>query len=296
MLIRESSKVSEDHLRISAVLVCCDEEENVERCLQSLTWADEIVVVDSFSQDRTVELCKKYTNRIFQREWSGMVQQRAYSISLARNEWVFAIDADEVVTETLRDEILMRLDEDKNERSGYYIKRHSYYLGRWIDHGGWYPDFKLRLFKKDKAYVGGENPHDRCFVRGKKAKLKGEIIHYPYKNISHQLRTIDTYSDIVSERLFKEKVAFPLIKMFIKPSWKFFETYIYKRGFLDGLPGFVISVLSSYYVFMKYAKLWEKRKTIRNRPVQEVQQIPSKTATSPEWRHAQSAMSHPLEH
>jgi glycosyltransferase involved in cell wall biosynthesis len=288
--------VRDDHLRVSAVLVCCDEEENVERCLQSLTWTDEIIVVDSFSQDRTLGLCRKYTDRIFQREWSGMVQQRAYAVSLARNEWVFAIDADEVVSEKLRDEVLARLSEDKNEKSGYYVKRHSYYLGRWINHGGWYPDFKLRLFRKDKAYVGGENPHDRCFVHGKTAKLKGEIIHYPYKNISRQLCTIDNYSDIVSDRLFKEKSAFPLVKMYIKPPVKFIETYIYKLGFLDGLPGFVISVLSSYYVFMKYAKLWEKRKVTRHRSAQVVPQISSKTAISPEWRHARSALSPPLEH
>jgi glycosyltransferase involved in cell wall biosynthesis len=285
-----------DHPKVSAVLVCCDEEENVERCLQSLAWADEIIVVDSFSQDRTVELCRKYTNRIFRREWSGMVQQREYAVSLARNEWVFAIDADEVVSEKLRDEVLARLSEDKNEKSGYYVKRHSYYLGRWINHGGWYPDFKLRLFRKDKAYVGGENPHDRCFVHGKTAKLKGEMIHYPYKDISRQLCTIDNYSDIVSDRLFKEKSAFPLVKMYIKPPVKFIETYIYKLGFLDGLPGFVISVLSSYYVFMKYAKLWEKRKVIRHRSAQVVPQISSKTAISPEWRHARSALSPPLEH
>ena len=289
--------MSDDHIRVSAVLVCCDEEENIEQCLQSLAWANEIIVVDSFSQDRTEESCRKYTNRIFQREWSGMVQQREYAVSLARNEWVFAIDADEVVTEALRDEVLTRLSKDKNEKNGYYVKRHSYYLGRWINHGGWFPDFKLRLFRKDKVFVGGENPHDKCFVRGKTAKLKGEMIHYPYKNISRHLRTINTYSDIVSERLLKEKFSFPLVKMFIKPPVKFFETYIYKLGFLDELPGFVISVLSSYYVFMKYATLWEKRRTTRHTPAAQVlPQISSKTAISPEWRHARSALSPPLEH
>lgn len=274
--------MSGDHFKVSAVIVCCDEEENVERCLQSLAWADEIVVVDSFSQDRTVELCRKYTSRIFQMEWSGMIRQREYAVSLAQNEWVFAVDADEVVTETLRNEVLKRLSEDKNDNSGYYIKRHSHYLGRWINHGGWYPDFKLRLFRKNKVYVGGENPHDKCFVHGRTARLKGEMIHYPYRNISRQLRTIDTYSDIVSERLFKKKSAFLLVKMFFKPPVKFLETYIYKLGFLDELPGFVISVLSSYYIFIKYAKLWEKRKTIRQRSTQVVPQILSRTATSTE--------------
>ena len=107
--------------------------------------------------------------------------------------------------------------------------------------------------------MGGENPHDRCFVHGRAAKLKGEMIHYPYKSISRQLRTIDTYSDIVSERLSEKKAAFLLVKMIFKPPVKFLETYVYKLGFLDGLAGFVIAVLSSYYIFVKYAKLWEKR-------------------------------------
>jgi len=111
-----------DHPKVSGVLVCCDEEENVERCLQSLTWADEIIVVDSFSRDKTVELCRKYTDKIFQREWSGMVEQRTYAVSLARNEWVFVIDADEVVTERLRDEVLTRLSEDKNEKSRRWLE------------------------------------------------------------------------------------------------------------------------------------------------------------------------------
>ena len=195
---------------------------------------------------------------------------------------VLAIDADEVVTETLCDEILTRLSEDKNEYSGYYIRRHSHYLGRWINHGGWYPDFKLRLFRKDKVYVGGENPHDKCFVQGRTAKLEGEMIHYPYKNISRQLRTIDTYSDIVSERIFKEKPVFSSIRMFVKPPVKFLETYIYKLGFFDGLPGFVIAVLSSYYIFMKYAKLCEKKNAVRHESTQVVQQIFSRTSTSPE--------------
>ena len=223
-------------------------------------WADEIIVVDSFSTDRTVELCKKYTKRLYQREWPGFIQQKSYAVSLAQYEWVFSLDSDEVVTEKLRDEILIRLSSDKDKINGYYVKRHSFYLGRWINHGGWYPDYKLRLFKKSEVVCGGENPHDKYFVNGKTARLNGEIEHYTYRSISDQLSTIDKFSEISADGLFRKGSRFALVKMFFKPPVKFFETYVYKLGFLDGLAGFIISVLSSYYIFVKFAKLWEKRK------------------------------------
>jgi glycosyltransferase involved in cell wall biosynthesis len=249
-----------DKLKISAVVVCYNERDNIEQCLKSLSWTDEIVVVDSFSTDGTAELCKKYTDRVYQREWPGYIEQKTYAVSLVKNEWVFSLDSDEVVTDILRDEILTRLSADKNEMNGYYVKRHSFYLGRWINHGGWYPDYKLRLFKKDEVFHGGENPHDRYFVKGKTAKLKGEIEHYTYKDISDQLSTIDRFSEIASEGLYIRDSRFALIKMLFKPPASFLETYVYKLGFLDGLAGFIISVLTSYYVFVKYAKLWEKKK------------------------------------
>ncbi len=156
-----------NHPKVSAVIICYNEEDNILRCLNSLVWTDEIVVVDSFSTDRTIVLCKKHTGEVYQKKWPGIVRQREHAISLAKNEWVLAIDADEAATRELRDEILSKLSEDKNENDGYYMKRHSFYLGRWINHGGWYPDYKLRLFRKDKVYVGGENPHEKCFVNGK---------------------------------------------------------------------------------------------------------------------------------
>ena len=249
-----------DKPKISATVVCYNEEDNIERCLKSLLWADEIIVVDSFSTDRTVELCKKYTKRVYQREWPGFIQQKSYAVSLAQYEWVFSLDSDEIVTEKLRDEILTRLSTDKDKINGYYVKRHSFYLGRWINHGGWYPDYKLRLFKKSEVVCGGENPHDKYFVNGKTARLNGEIEHYTYRSISDQLSTIDKFSEISADGLFRKGSRFALVKMFFKPPVKFFETYVYKLGFLDGLAGFIISVLSSYYIFVKFAKLWEKRK------------------------------------
>ena len=133
--------------KISGVIVCYNEEENIERCLKSIAWADEIVVVDSFSTDNTLDICRKYTDTIHRRKWPGFIQQNEFAISLAQNEWVFAIDSDEAVTDELRDEIFDRLSADEDKYAGYYVKRHTFYLGKWINHGGWYPDYKLRLFK-----------------------------------------------------------------------------------------------------------------------------------------------------
>ncbi|RLB07044.1 MAG: glycosyltransferase family 2 protein [Deltaproteobacteria bacterium] len=243
---------------ISGVVVCFNEEENIERCLKSLTWTDEIVVVDSYSTDNTVSICKKYTDRVYQREWPGINKQKEYAVSLAKNEWVFILDADEVVSEELKEEIIKRLSSDKGKYDGYMVKRHTYYLGRWINHGGWYPDYKLRLFKKQKGYFVGKDPHDKIAVSGDVAKLNGEIYHFTYKDIAHHIRTINSFSDVVANNE-KEKERFIIPKMLFKPAIKFLETYVYKLGFLDGIPGFIISVLSSYYVFIKYAKLWEKR-------------------------------------
>jgi len=246
-------------MKISAAVVCFNEEKNIERCLKSLEWADEIVVVDSFSTDNTVSICRKYTDRVYQRKWPGINKQKEFAVSLTKNEWVFVLDADEEVSKELRNEIRKRLEADDGRYDGYMIKRHTYYLGRWINHGGWYPDYKLRLFKKSKARFVGEDPHDKVAVLGKVGKLKGDIYHYTYEDISHHLRTINSFSDVVSENMLKKKERFLLPKMLLKPPIKFFETYIYKLGFLDGIPGLIISILSSYYVFLKYAKLWEKR-------------------------------------
>lgn len=247
-------------MKVSGIVVCFNEEKNIEKCLKSLLWADEIIVVDSYSTDNTVSICKKYTDKIYQREWPGINKQKEYAVSLSQNEWVFVLDADEMASEGLAKEILERLESDNNKFDGYMVKRHTYYLGKWIDHGGWYPDYKLRLFKKSKGYFGGEDPHDKIIVNGNVARLEGEIYHYTYENISHHIRTINNFSDVVSQKMLEKSEKFVLPKMLAKPLIKFFETYVYKLGFLDGIQGLIISVLSSYYVFLKYAKLWELRK------------------------------------
>ena len=246
--------------QISACIITFNEEENIRDCLESVKWVEEIVVVDSMSKDRTVEVSREYTDKIFQIEWQGHVKQKNSALNYATNEWVLCLDADERVSPELKEEIEHQLARDDKILDGYSFPRRSYYLGRWINHGGWYPDYKLRLFKKSKGRWGGQDPHDKVILKGTSTRLKGEILHFVYKDLSHQLKTVDNFSAITAKVLEQEGESFSLLKLLIRSPFRFFEMYFIKQGFRDGLPGFVIAVTSSFYVFLKYAKLWELQK------------------------------------
>lgn len=231
----------------------------MEGCLQSLWWVDEIIIVDSFSTDATLDICARYTDKIFQRKWTNHPDQKNYAISLANHSWVLSVDADERLSPELIDEIRAELASPTGSYDGYAFPRHVFYLGRWINHGGWYPDYKLRLFRKDKGKFGGIDPHDKVTLDGKVKRLKGDLWHFTYKNISHHVMTADQYSKIFADLFAENGIRFLSLKLLLKPMVKFFETYFYKAGMIDGLPGFVISAVTSFYIFLKYAKIWEKR-------------------------------------
>jgi glycosyltransferase involved in cell wall biosynthesis len=252
---------------ISACIVCFNEENNIRKCLESITWVKDcggqIVVVDSFSTDKTIDICREYTDDVFQNPWPGFVNQKNHALSLAKNDWVLSLDADERISESLRDAILAEWKSGRYKKvDGYLMKRHTFYLGRWINHGGWYPDYKIRLFRKSKGRWGGRDPHDHILMDEAAAvqKLNDDILHYTYEDISHQIKTIDRFSDASSEALLSEGKTFCLCNLLFRPPVKFIETYLLKLGFLDGLAGFIIAVSSSFYVFVKYAKMWEKNK------------------------------------
>lgn len=242
---------------ISACIITYNEEKNIEACLESISWVNEIIVVDAMSVDSTVERCRRHTDRVYQKEWQGHVKQKNYALQFAQNEWVLCLDADERVSPELRQEIEACLSRESHTADGYFFPRHSYYLGKWINHGGWYPDYKLRLFKKSKGHWGGKDPHDRLELDGVSEYLKSDLLHYVYRNLSHQLQTVDSFSAITASIMQAEGERFSPIRLIIHPVFKFFGTYFIKRGFMDGLPGFIISVASSFYVFLRYAKLWE---------------------------------------
>lgn len=244
-------------MKISVSIITFNEEHNLIDCLESVRGCDEIVVVDSFSTDRTVEIARRYTDRVIQRAWPGYVAQKNFALEQCTGDWILCLDADERCTPELRDEIRGALVVS-DSTVGYTMSRHTRYLGRWINHGGWYPDRKLRLVRRGRARWEGVDPHDKLVADGPTADLQGEIHHFTYRSFAHQLRIVNKFSDVAVDEWIKEGRLPSLFLMLFHPPIKFLECYVWKLGFLDGLAGFIIAVTSSFYAFAKHVKLWEK--------------------------------------
>jgi glycosyltransferase involved in cell wall biosynthesis len=242
--------------KISVYMITYNNERTAEKALRSVAWADEIVVVDSFSHDKTVEICRKFTDKVFQRKWPGHRDQYQFAADLTTHEWMMFVDADEEVPPELADEIRKVLNERAMDLDGLFVYRRTYYLGRWIRYGGWYPDGEVRLYRRKKGrWEGGL--HAKIEVNGKVRSLKNQYLHYTYRNISDQIQTIDQYSRVAAEDLSQKGEKLSLFKLFFHPPFRFIKEYLLKSGFRDGLPGLVIAISTMYYVFVKYAKLWE---------------------------------------
>ena len=246
-------------MKISATVITYNESANIARCLKSLDFCDEIVVVDSLSQDDTLKIAKSLGAKVYSQRFLGYIAQKQLAVEKASYDWILSLDADEEISSELRASIL-ELKQKEPSADAYLMHRISFHLGRWIRHGGWYPDKKVRLFNRKKARWGGYNPHDKVIVQGSIGKLKGDIKHYVFRDLRHNVDTNNAYSTIMAEDLYKQGERFKLTKLLLKPIGKFFEVYIYKRGFLDGMAGFIIAVGASYSMFLKFAKLWELEK------------------------------------
>jgi glycosyltransferase involved in cell wall biosynthesis len=242
---------------VSAIVVCFNEEKAIGACLDSLRWCDEIVVVDSFSTDRTVEICRQYTERVVQRNWAGYRDQKAFAHSLATKDWVLLVDSDERVPPDLRDEINLTLSSDAGGYAGFSVPRLVFYLGRWWRRGGWYPDYDVRLFRRERATWGGTDPHEKILVDGKVRRLRHPLQHYSYRNIEDHVQRINHFTSISARELWKEGKRCHLGDALFRPAFRFFRSYVLKRGFLEGFAGFYVAVTAAVYVFLKYAKLWE---------------------------------------
>lgn len=246
---------------LSVVIVTLNEEDKIRDCLESVKWADEIIVVDSFSTDRTVEIAKDYTDKIYQRKFAGFGEQKNYALSKASGEWVLSIDADEIVTCDLQQEVKQTLTQPR--ACGYYIPRKSYFLGRWIRHTGWWPDYVLRLFRRDSGCFSNRLVHEAVEVNGPTQKLRNHLEHHPYDSLRDLIIKGDAYSTLAAKVLAGQnqdstgKHGAVLLKSFSHACGRFFRKYFLQAGFLDGKEGFIISVFASYSVFLKYAKLWE---------------------------------------
>ena len=243
--------------KISACVIAFNEERKIRRCLQSLTWCDEIIVVDSFSTDRTLEICREFTDHVYQHEWLGYVGQRNLVREMSNYPWILFLDSDEEVSPALRDEILAEFEQGTNDYVGYEFPRLVYYLGRWIRHGEWYPDVKLRLFKKEFGRTEGQEPHDRVSVNGAVKRLKNPVWHYTYDDITDHVNTLNRFSSIGAQQKFVHESPFRWTDLFFRPMFRFIKGFILRRGFLDGSHGFVIALMSAYGAYLKYAKLWE---------------------------------------
>jgi glycosyltransferase involved in cell wall biosynthesis len=244
--------------KISVVIITYNEEKNIGRCLESVKdIADDIVVIDSFSTDRTEEICKKYDARFVLHKFEGFVQQKNYAINQALYPNVLQLDADEALSEQLKKSIA----KVKNNwtHDGYYFNRLTNYCGKWIRHGGWYPDKKLRLVDRDKGRFGGVNPHER-FVPNQSSTqkyIKGDLLHYTYYTISQHIEQANKFSGIGAIEAFKNGKKSNLIKILVKPFWKFFRDYIIRLGILDGYYGYIIVRISAHATFLKLIKLRE---------------------------------------
>jgi len=251
--------MSNQKVKISAAIITFNEEKNIKKCMDSLDFCDEIVVVDSLSNDNTCNIAKSLGATVIYQKFLGHIAQKQLAVDNCTNEWILSLDADEEVSVELKETILELLESDF-KYDAYSMNRVSFHLGRWIRHGGWYPDRKTRLFNKNKAKWGGYNPHDKVVVNGTVGHIKGDLLHYVFDNLRHNIDTNNSYSSIMADDLDKNGKEFSYLKLFLKPLGKFLETYIYKRGFLDGMAGFIIAIGASYSMFLKFAKLWEIQK------------------------------------
>ncbi len=245
---------------ISVAIITKNEEDNIGNCLESVTWADEIIVVDSGSDDRTADICKQYNVRFYSEPWKGFSAQKNSAIEKATSDWILSLDADERVTPELRSEITS-LCKSGAAKNGYFIPRKNFFLEHWIRHCGWYPDYTLRLFKKGTGSFGEREVHESLSVRGDTGYLKHPMEHYTYKTISDYLQRLDRYSALAAKELLKEKKRYGIHHIVFRPLYTFFHMYIIRLGFLDGYLGFTLSILYSFYTFSKYTKLRELQVT-----------------------------------
>ena len=253
--------------KISACIISYNEEKKIEDCLKSLLpVADEIIVLDSFSNDNTIKITKKYTDKIFQQEFLGHIEQKNLAVEKASHDWIISLDCDERLTKELQQSIHAIKDQrDKIDADAYCMARKTFYVYRWLNHC-WYPDVKTRLFNKNSSKWGGTNPHDHIVTQGSNIiKLQGDIQHFSFDSISDHLKTIDSFTEIGANEIVRKNKTVTIFSPLSHASWTFINLYILKRGFLDGFAGLVVSVLSYVHVFVKYSKAYIKYKQANNK-------------------------------
>jgi glycosyltransferase involved in cell wall biosynthesis len=244
--------------RLSVTVIAWNEEERVRACLESAAWADEIIVIDAESTDKTVQIAREFTDKIWVRPWAGFAAQKNFALEQATGEWVLSLDADERVTTDLRERIARIVGAD-GPADGYSIPRKNVFWGAWVRHGGLYPDYQLRLFRRNAGRFVDSAVHESVVVEGHVEALAEPMLHHSYRRLEDFVTRSNRYSTLAAQDIVSRGGRARLADLVLRPLGRFFSMYVLKRGFLDGWRGFALAVLYANYVFLRMAKAWEAR-------------------------------------
>ncbi|MEK7701698.1 MAG: glycosyltransferase family 2 protein [candidate division NC10 bacterium] len=242
--------------RLSVVVIAKDEEERLRGCLESVTWADELIVVDAESADKTVQVAREFTDRVYVRPWPGFATQKNFGLEQATGDWILSLDADEEVPPELREEIEAVLA--GGGCAGYRMPRRNLFWGRWVRHGGLYPDWQLRLFRRGRGRFVERAVHESVEVKGPVGRLRAALVHRSYRDIADFLARAERYSTLAAEEWARRGRPARLADLVLRPAGRFLSMYVVRAGFLDGRRGFLLAALYAYYVFIRSAKVWER--------------------------------------
>jgi glycosyltransferase involved in cell wall biosynthesis len=240
-------------MKITATIITLNEERNIARAIESLRCCDEILILDSGSTDRTLQLAENLGARVFEAGWRGYAGQKNWAAEQASNDWILSIDADEALSEALEAEI-WNLKKSGTRYDGYTMPRLARYLGRWILHSGWYPDRKIRLYDRTKGQWVGDFVHESVHVEGRVGQLDSNILHFTCESLSEHVKTMERYTTLAAQEIAARQIQVPLWRVVMDPQWTFFKSYLLQRGFLDGREGLTIAYMAAFYTFLKYAK------------------------------------------
>lgn len=240
-------------MKITATIITLNEERNIARAIESLRCCDEILIVDSGSVDRTIELAQNLGVRVIEAGWLGYAAQKNWAAEQAANDWILSLDADEALSEALEAEI-WALKKSGPKYDAYTMPRLARYLGKWILHSGWYPDRKVRLYRRGKAKWVGEFVHESVRAEGRVGHLQSNLLHFTCDSLSEHLKTLDRYTTLAAQEIAARRMKVPLHRLIVDPAWTFLKSYVVQRGFLDGFEGLVIAYMAAFYTFLKYSK------------------------------------------
>jgi glycosyltransferase involved in cell wall biosynthesis len=239
--------------KLSVIIITKNEADNIRSCLESVGWADEIIVVDSGSSDATVEIGREMVAKVHTHEWPGFGIQKNRALSYATNEWVFSIDADERVTPDLKSQLINAMGDDNKD--GFYVPRLSQFCGRFIRHSGWYPDYVLRLFRRAKGRFSDDTVHERVILEGSAGWLSSPLLHYSYLNEADVRRKTEQYASAGALKMFTNGKTASIADAPLRAGWAFVRTYLFRLGFLDGKAGLYVALMNAKTTFLKYKEL-----------------------------------------